>query len=211
MFDTKLESLQNNYLILNDLNLKSNNTTFQIDSLLIMSDTIFLFEVKNYEGDFYYEENKFYTKSNIEIVNPLNQLNRAETLLRQLLQVHGFSIPITSSVVFINPEFTLYQAPKDIPFIFPTQINRLLKQLNAKFSKITEKHQLIADKLLSLHVPESEYSKIPTYNYDQLKKGITCYVCDSFSVTVEGRSCVCMNCGYIEEVSSRCDEECKGI
>nr|WP_106783978.1 nuclease-related domain-containing protein [Lysinibacillus timonensis] len=204
LFDTILEMLEGNYLILNDLLLKTNNNTYQIDSLLIMSDTIFVFEVKNYEGDFIYEttSDKIYTKTKIEIVNPLIQLKRTETLLHQLLQSFGFTIKIDTSVIFVNPEFTLYQAPMELPFIFPTQINRFIKKLNAKHSKITEKHQLIADKLLSLHMRESQNSKLPKFEYEQLKKGITCEACGSFLVSDMGRSCVCKECGHIEEVSS---------
>lgn len=194
--------LTNNCIILNGLTLKLNNSTFQIDSLFIMSDTIFLFEIKNYEGDYYFSNNDFYTNSNIKILNPLNQLSRAETLLLRLLQDFGFSIPINAKVIFVNPEFTLYEAPRDLPIIFPTQINHLFKKLNNKHSKIVEKHQFIADKLLSLHIEDAQYTNLPTFKYEQLRKGITCYSCDSFLISVEGHKCICMKCGHAETVSS---------
>ena len=54
-FDSVTAKLQLECYILNDLLLKQNNTTFQIDTLIILSETIYLFEVKNYEGDYYYE------------------------------------------------------------------------------------------------------------------------------------------------------------
>ncbi len=114
LFDSLTEKLECDCLILNDLLLKVNNTVFQIDSLIIVEEALYCFEVKNYEGDYYYEKERFYNrKSNSEISNPLNQINRSEFLLRQLLQNLGFKIPIHSSVVFINPEFTLYQAPSE--------------------------------------------------------------------------------------------------
>lgn len=210
LFDSYIEKLQSNCLVLNDLLLKSNNTTFQIDTLLIMSDMIYIFEVKNYEGDFYFEKDKLYTKSKVEIVSPLIQLSRTESLFRQLLNHLGFTIPVQAFVVFVNPEFTLYQAPMDSAFIFPTQINRFLKQLNAKYSKITEKHMLIAEKLLSLHMSESPFNKLPVFEFEQLKKGITCATCNSFDVTIEGRKLICKNCGHPEAITSsviRCVKE----
>jgi hypothetical protein len=127
IFDSLAEKLQCECFILNDLLLKLNNTMFQIDSLIIIQETIYFFEVKNFEGDYYYESDRLYKKSKSEINNPLNQLNRSESLFRQLLQSLGFNIPILASVVFINPEFTLYQTPLNKPFIFPTQVNRYLK------------------------------------------------------------------------------------
>jgi len=51
-FDTFTEKLQCECLILNDLLLEINNTTFQIDSLIITQEKIFLYEVKNFEGDY---------------------------------------------------------------------------------------------------------------------------------------------------------------
>ena len=180
-FDSLTAKLQLECYILNDLLLKQNNTTFQIDKLIILSETIYLFEVKNYEGDYYYEADRLYKKPKSEITNPLNQLNRSESLLRQLLHNLGFNLPIDSSVVFINPEFTLYQTPLNMPFIFPTQITRYLKNLNSIPSRLNKKHKLLADQLISLHIKDSPFKQIPTYDYGQLQKGITCQRCNSLS------------------------------
>ena len=202
LFDSLTEKLHCECFILNDLLLNLNNSTFQIDSLIISSETIYLFEVKNYEGDYFYESDRLYKKPKFEINNPLSQLSRSESLLRQLLQNLGFNIPIHASVVFINPEFTLYQTPLNKSFIFPTQINRHLKNLNTIPSKLNSRHRILADKLISLHLNESPFNLLPSYNYDQLRKGITCAKCTSFSISVEGRNCVCKECGYEEVVAT---------
>src|SRR5690554_1462358 len=56
VFDSLTEKLQCECFILNDLLLNSNNTTFQIDTLIITSETIYLYEVKNLDGDYYYDD-----------------------------------------------------------------------------------------------------------------------------------------------------------
>ncbi|MFD1362850.1 nuclease-related domain-containing protein [Lentibacillus salinarum] len=201
LFDTLTEKLQCDCLVLNDLLLSANNTLFQIDSLLITSKTIYLFEVKNYEGDYSYEADKFFKLPHYEIINPLHQLGRSESLLRQLLSKHAIHLPIESSVVFINPEFTLYQAPLRKPIIFPTQIKNYLRQLNATSSKLNEKHKRLADKLISLHIKESPYQQLQSYHYDDLRKGITCAACGSFSTSVEGRKLVCKECEHKEALA----------
>ena len=200
LFDSVTSKLQCECLILNDLLLKQNNTTFQIDSLLIHSETIYLFEVKNFEGDYFYESDRLYKNSKSEITNPLTQLSRSESLLRQLLQNLGYTIPINASVVFINPEFTLYQTPLTKPFIFPTQINRYLRNLNNIPSKLNKKHKMLADQLISFHIKDSPFKQLPTYEYDQLQKGIPCAKCSSFTISVEGKKCVCNECGHEENV-----------
>ncbi|WP_235850387.1 nuclease-related domain-containing protein [Niallia circulans] len=129
-FDKYLKDLAPNSIILNDLLLQSRQTTFQIDSLLIEGDALHLYEIKNYEGDFYYENDRFYKKKNkVEISNPITQLKRTDSLLRQLVHQLGYSITIIPHVVFINPEFILYQAPLHLPCIYPNQLNRYVKLL----------------------------------------------------------------------------------
>jgi hypothetical protein len=187
---------------LNDLLLKINNTLFQIDTLIIFQNTITFFEVKNYEGDFYLVADKFYTKSKSEIKNPLLQLKRSESLLRQLLQSLGFQIPIQAWVVFINPEFTLYQAPLSEPIIFHSQLHRYLKKLDMTPSKLNGMHKKLADQLISLHIEESPYKWLPSYDDQQLQKGITCAVCHSFLISVSGTKCVCDQCKHEEAVET---------
>ncbi|GGB40003.1 hypothetical protein GCM10011409_16920 [Lentibacillus populi] len=202
LFDALTENLQCECLILNDLLLKVNNTTFQIDSLIIAHGKIYFYEVKNYEGDYYYESDKLFKRNpKVEVINPLYQLGRSESLLRQLLLSIGFNPQIDASVVFINPKFTLYQAPLDKPIIFPTQVNQYIENFNAIPSKLSEKHKKVADQLLSLNNTDSPYKQIPSFYYDELRKGITCSKCHSFNLSVEKRKCICHECGNGEPVT----------
>ncbi|RLL45510.1 NERD domain-containing protein [Oceanobacillus piezotolerans] len=202
IFDLLTERLDCDCLILNDLLLEVNNTSFQIDSLLIIQGKIYFYEVKNYEGDFYYEADRFYKKPKYEVVNPFTQLTRTESLLRQLLTSLGYSLQINSFLVFIHPNFNLYQAPLNAPIIFPNQIKAYLNNLNSKPSKLTERHMELAAQLFSLHKNDSPYTQIPTYDYDRLRKGIICPQCQSFSMLVIKQKCICHNCEYQEPKSN---------
>ena len=199
-FDSLTETIQSECIKLNDLLLKNKNTHFQIDALLLFQELIYLFEVKNFEGDFYYESGKFYTLNSKEVNNPLDQLKKCELNLRQLLQSLGFNVKIRSFIVFINPEFTLYQTPLNMPFIFPTQLNKLIQQLNNTRFTIKPNTKKLAEKLVSIHIQDSPFKSIPDYNYDQLRKGIVCEGCRSFSVVVDGYYCVCSSCGHRERI-----------
>lgn len=201
-FDRILENRLSNCLILNDLLLEVNNTTFQIDSLIINQGKVFLYEIKNYEGDYYYQADKLFKRPQLEIINPLHQLSRSESLLKNLLLQLGSTPQIKSFVVFINPCFTLYQAPLDTPFIFPTQLQHHLQSFNNSAVKITEGDRRLANKLLSAHKTVSPYSLVPSYDYDSLRKGITCLRCNFFFITVKHSKCICDKCGYIEETSA---------
>ncbi|MCM3360480.1 MULTISPECIES: nuclease-related domain-containing protein [Niallia] len=89
-FDTLLGKFTEDYVILNDLLLQSNQTTFQVDTILIEGEALHLYEIKNYEGDFYYEKDRFYKRYNkMEMKNPITQLKRTESSLRQLIHQLG--------------------------------------------------------------------------------------------------------------------------
>ena len=83
-FDEWLHHLPDNWLILNDLLFEFSHSHFQIDSMVISNSTIYIFEVKNYDGDYYMEDDRWFSTSGAEIKNPIFQLKRTETLLRKL-------------------------------------------------------------------------------------------------------------------------------
>ncbi|MEH7438852.1 nuclease-related domain-containing protein [Neobacillus drentensis] len=205
-FDLYTEKLQSKPLILNDLLLESNKSNLQIDSTLMYPKTIYLFEVKNFEGDHIYENGNFYTLSEKgkrrEIKNPLDQLKRIKYLFRQLLQNLGYHYNVEGYVVFINPAFTLYQSPKDEPIIYLSQLPRFMKKLNELPCQLTKQDKALADKLVALHQTESPYTRIRPYKYEELKKGPTCQTCHSSSVSVCGKKLVCDVCGCEEMVES---------
>ncbi|MGV2941337.1 nuclease-related domain-containing protein [Mesobacillus sp. LC4] len=202
-FDAMTETLTSNCLILNELLLEVERTTFQIDTLIIFSGTIYLFEIKTNQGDYLYKQDGLTSiTTGVTIKNPLDQLNRTKLLFKKLLNQLGHNFKIQGSVVFVNPEFTLYNAQPDLPFIFPTQIKRLHENLNNQSGTISTNHYKLATKLVSLHQIESSFNKLPTFHYDELKKGITCLECESFEVEATHKYLECDVCGSKELIES---------
>ncbi|GHH97137.1 nuclease-related domain-containing protein [Neobacillus kokaensis] len=203
LFDQLTANLQPDFFIINDLCLEFNNSVFQIDTTIIAQDRVFPFEIKNYEGDFYYDDNTkgFFTLSKDEIKNPLDQLKRSKSLLSPLLKKHGFYLPLEGYVTFVNPEFTLYQAPLNEPIVLPTQLNKFMKKLNQTPSNLNERHRKLAELLISMHHTDSPYKRLPPYEYHQVVKGLTCARCNSFIPSVNGKYFTCL-CGYKEDVES---------
>ena len=201
-FDALMENLQQERLILNDLLLEKNTTKFQLDSLHIAQETVYHFEVKNFEGDYYMEKDRFYTYSGKEILNPLHQLRRSETLIRQLLQQLGYSsFQVESYLIFVNPTFTLYQAPKDPSIIFPTQLERFLLKMNrVPSSSLNYRHTRLGEELLAVHRVDDPYKRLPAYSYEGLRRGMYCTNCNSFKISVGKQLIVCNACGTNETV-----------
>jgi hypothetical protein len=187
---------------MNNLLYEYNNTFFQIDCLLIFQHQLYLFEVKNYEGEFYVESNKWFNSSGKEIKKPILQLSRSESLLRQMLQEISISFPIKAYVVFIHPEFTLFQAPLNSPIILPTQLNRFMNQLKNQPFTPSNKHFKLAEKLNSLQKTSSPFMRIPKYDYHSLKKGIFCRNCREFLSVINKNYFLCEYCGQKEKIDS---------
>nr|WP_285847970.1 MULTISPECIES: nuclease-related domain-containing protein [unclassified Mesobacillus] len=202
-FDAMTETLTSNCLILNELLLEVEKATFQIDTLIIFADTLYVFEIKNNHGDYLYkQEGLTSTTTGASMKNPLDQLNRTKLLFKKLLNQLGYNFKLQGSVVFVNPEFTLYHAQPELPFIFPTQIKRLLNHLNNQPGKVSTNHNKLASKLVSIHQTDSLSNKLPSFHYDELKKGITCLECESFAVTASHKFLECDDCGRRELIES---------
>lgn len=173
--------LTSDCIVLYDLLLDKRETLFQLDCIIIQQRSIWHIEVKNFEGDYILKDNRLYTLPNEkEISNPLNQIERGKRLLNESLEKHGYTFPINPYVVFIHPHFALYQLQTKLPIIIPGQINRFINTINNTHSKITSSHYKLAHTLFSLRHSKSLSSRLPKYEFEQLRKGIRCLHCDGY-------------------------------
>lgn len=203
-FDRWFSGLDGEWIVLNDLLLEHAGSVFQIDSLVIAEDKVYLFEVKNFEGDFYLADGRWHSISKKEIKNPLLQMQRCEIALRQLLIGLGYQSPIESTLIFINPEFILFNCSPSLPIIFYSQLNRfsnkLLRQSSSPAGRLHARHTQLAEKLCELHMEKSPYERLPEYVYDDLRKGIVCVGCGGMDTSLIIKSLKCHNCN--------CEQNC---
>ncbi|GAE94050.1 hypothetical protein JCM21714_3181 [Gracilibacillus boraciitolerans JCM 21714] len=201
LLESYVQQLSGDLIIIHDLWLTHHGRTFQLDLLLFYNDTIYLYEVKNFSGDFFYDNEKFFRETHVEIDDPLIQLRRSESLFRQLLADLGYQFTIKSAVVFVNPECTIYSKDKNPRLILPTQLNRYFKQFPSHTSLSPTYHTLY-QQLNTLKMPHSPFLNSANYSYDQLLKGIPCTYCCHFLDQVEGKILICSACGKMESVVS---------
>jgi hypothetical protein len=200
--DLWLKGLSEDWLIIHDLLLEHKHSKFQIDTLLISQDKIYPLDVKNYEGDYYLEGDKWFTCVKKEVKNPLHQLSRCEILFRPLLHDLGYTYPLESYLIFINPEFHLYKTSINPSIVFPTQLNRFLKKLNMMPTKLNKRHFKLAEQLVALHQIDLPHPRLPVYHFEKLEKGTLCPKCYSFYSDFIGEKLVCGTCGGEEGVES---------
>ncbi|PYZ91613.1 nuclease [Salipaludibacillus keqinensis] len=202
-FDQWLENVTSDVLILHDLLLKVNLSYFQIDTLVIAPASMYLCEVKYLKGNYYIDSQsgKWYAQPKNETKDPVLQLERCETLFKQLLhQLRFFLSNVVPFVIFPHEEFTLLQAPLELPLILPTQIPSLIRKLNNATGKLSNKHYEIANKLSSLHIDRSPFVRLPHYEFQLLRKGIPCPICQRFMISLKNKI-ACDVCKYTEKSS----------
>ncbi|KAB2335621.1 nuclease-related domain-containing protein [Bacillus mesophilum] len=202
VFSQFLKPLGENATLLFDLLLEQNQTLFQIDATLFLNNEIYLFEVKNYCGDFYMDGEILRTISGNEVKSPILQVKRSESLMRRLLSdMGGSAVKLHYYIVFVNPEFTLYQAPPSLKAILPTQMNRFIRKLKTQPAQVSTRQEKLAAKLVERHIEESPYRKLPEYDYGKLGKGVVCLECGSLRMEVfKKRQLKCAACENIENV-----------
>lgn len=181
---------------------EANETEFQIDCLLLTAETIFLLEVKNYIGNYYIDDDKIYSlQTNKEITSPFLQLERCTFLFNKLLEQLKVTIDVRSYIVFVNNNFTLYQAPTHLPIIFPTQINRFVQKINANSTPLTNQTKSLAKLLTSHHQETSAYEQLPSYEIDDLNRGVFCAKCRKKLYRKNKLYFKCKNCDILTHIN----------
>lgn len=166
-FDALAERSLNHMLFMNDLLLEQNNSHFQIDSLGCSRDGLYLFDIKNNEGDFIREGDTWKTTNGIEIKNPYHQLERCTSLLKKYLLERKYNISVKPYLIFINPHFTLYGAPQIPNIILPTQLDRFIEKLQMDTSDPGTRYNKLIETTLSDNITHNPFSSIPKFEYNQ--------------------------------------------
>lgn len=186
-----------------DLRLEAIEAEFQVDALLICADTIYLFEVKNYTGNYYVHHDKVFSmKTKKEIYDPFLQLDRSTYFFKSFLSSMKINMNVQSYVVFINNQFTLYQAPPHLSMLLPTQVKQFLKKLYANARPIHERHAEMAEMICAKHKEQSSYTRLPKYEFDVLRRGVFCFWCERKLERRDHFHFICPNCNYVQSYES---------
>lgn len=204
LMDAMTHELGDDFLILKDLSLDSKSAgSFQIDTLILSSLGIYLYEVKNYSGEFFYKEELIVKKPDLEIMNPTVQLQNTRIKLERLLKEMGHPTKVQGFVAYVHNSFTLFFAPDDTRVLLPTQLAGHFAELKKKAAPLTSLQKRMAKELTqqALH-PEPFLKSMPDYTFTDLQKGIACQRCNQISLILLRESYTCSTCGYQGKIFS---------
>ena len=200
-FDALVESLTCDHIYLKDLRLKYYRKTFQIDSLLLVGNKAYIYEVKNYEGEYEIKGDRLLLSSTkVEVPDPMVQLQRSMSLFRQLL--HHFQLPIDVEgyVIFINEKMALHNMPKS-QYLLKSMTVKQLEAINKTTEKVSQKNKRLAKHLLASLQEEKPYDDLPDYSFETMKKGMLCKHCFGQLERLSMRRSFCQRCRQTEDLS----------
>ena len=187
--------------VVNDLLLSSEETHYQFDSIVILSNQVNIYEVKNYTGEYSYENGGLFSKSGFNLQDPVGQVKRKKSYLHNKLLAKGYSNKINIYVVFINPDFYIYNLPPTDSILFVGQLNRHFQELSRLSQPLRSQDQKLAQALVKQHNENYRPDNLPPYHFNDLRKGILCAHCSSFDYTDTRQTRLCLSCGYKETIA----------
>lgn len=182
--------------VLRGLYLKAGKSITQFDSIVISMDRVVVNEIKNYSGDYLYENNAWYRNGKQLKDNAHIQLSRAKGKIIQLRDEAGLHFNVEGAVIFTGDDFRL---TTESDHIWSETV--MLNQLRNYFREF--KDDRIGDKAKSIvrhiknAIAENPYFE-EEVDISRLQRGLYCGACGSFEL-IKGRfQYTCASCGSIE-------------
>jgi ribosomal protein L37E len=177
--------------------------SYESDIILITKHAIYVFEVKNYDGAFEYEDGQCRINGNIYGSNCVFQAERALINLQNICRKISPSVPVKGALIFIGEhnQVTIHSKVNNIQIIMRNQLRNYIRQIakdEAMSTTTPINVQKIIKKFEELEIinPYGPKAFQPS-DLTKAKKGICCARCGSFSLEISKLFVRC-SCGFQE-------------
>lgn len=202
---------ENDFHIFYDLRLSNNQKDFfQLDVLVISRSFLLIIEVKNYQGELYFDRNYpqlIRKKHGVEeaFKDPIQQVSRQKSLLKHWLNHNKFPpAPIETVIVIANPSTIVRASPNHLAILkdiipsdyLPKTITAYQRTHTKEFFPKKELRKL-SKLLLSSHVPlYSNILEIYGIKSTDLLHGIHCPACTVLTMERRRGYWFCKTCKH---------------
>ncbi|MCF1627818.1 nuclease-related domain-containing protein [Tetragenococcus koreensis] len=182
---------------LDDVTLEYKGDVLQMDKIFKDKNTIHLADIKNYQGNYVYENNALKLGSTTFANDIIEQARRSRRIFTRLFEDYHLPLEIQNVIVFINDQgrITLYDDLPEIVLNYEEIPGWLMKMRNHTQQSQEFGWQNLIQKY---QIPSYATSRIcSTERLNHLKKGIHCEKCGSFSLKSTRYTFQCL-CGHVE-------------
>jgi len=165
--------------MMDDITLSLFKNVTQIDKIIVSRNVLYLIDVKNYQGNYRYEHQRWTLDGNILSNNIFEQLRRAVRIVQQILNQSGIKLLVKGVLVFMNPNSKIEVIDSiDEIVLDVTQIPQWLMSLQLHTNSISWKDLLKKYQIPNYRTTLTSSSEL----FNKLTKGIRCINCGSFAV-----------------------------
>ena len=207
-YDSVLDAVgHDNLFVFRDIWLRVGGAEVQFDALIVADNVLIANEIKNYSGNYSYENGVWRVRGQQISEDPVSQLSRAAGKLVKLRNESGFQFDIEKEIIFINPYFIFGGDAGDggaggsggggaRQFIMRNRLKQYFRSLGNHTSGRSAKilSEEIAGRIVADPYP------VPETDCGRLRLGANCFKCGSFDVEMKRFVSVCRGCGYAETV-----------
>ena len=196
-YDAVLDAVGHGLLyVFRDIWLGIGDGKVQLDSLIIADNMLIVNEVKNYSGNYSYEEGVWRVRGRQISEDPVSQVSTAANKLLRLRYDVGVPFEVQKGIVFVNPY--LIFGPTDYQNVDMFVMRNRLKQY---FRSLTNMNVGESAKVLAAEVAKRIITSPHPAAVNERAKirfGVNCYRCQSFNIRLDRYCAGCRGCGYIE-------------
>lgn len=174
-FFEMIEHLEGEYIIIWDINIMK-PVRVQFDFIIITANNILHFDIKNYSGNYRYQNNRLMSEQGKTDKDIFIQLDNADSYLKQLIAKYEMPQKLISKIIFINEDFHLTGFSGKKCVMFSHELEPVFNYLQS-CKGITQQMINFADALIQMHDNKGADNRIHYYNIEDLKLGLRCPKC----------------------------------
>jgi len=181
--------------MIDDITLCLGKNVTQIDKIIVSGATLYLLDIKNYQGNYHYEKQTWSLNGNILSNNIFEQLRRAVRIVQQILNQLGINLLVKGVLVFINSDshIEILDSVEELT-LDASQIPQWLMSLQAQREPV-----LWQQALQTYTIPNYRTTRVTSPEcFERLTKGIRCTHCGSFATKEQKRFSLKCSCGHVE-------------
>lgn len=177
---------------------------FETDIILFTRHKGYAIEIKNYKGEYSYNDGIIKINGRIRSANPFHQARRAYTNLENICLDHSYPTKFQGVVIFagVDNHVEIHSEMTDLEIIPRTRLLTFIEKI------VKEEEQYTGEPLnikkiihyLEKYETKNDYLPVPM-NQEKMstvRKGISCMNCQSYSVINKKHKVVCKKCKNIE-------------
>lgn len=185
-----------NVYVFRDVYLKIENSSAQYDSIIINDNGAVVNEIKNYAGDYRYENGQWFNGSRRLSDNGITQVTRAANKLVNLGNISGLPFAATGKVIFPNDDFRLTTDDDKVwrKIVVRSGLKKYLRGF--RYENAGSRADSIVN-VIDISIAENTYLTMQA-DMDRLRKGIYCGSCGGFNMIKTRYHRQCAECGTKE-------------